>query len=193
MVVFASTIHLWAKELNFFNSIEFLFLYLALNLFIYRIFLKLFPLPIGEIHSDSREELIWMVYTLFWLFIFHPLRNLNLVPVYLSPVSNKLLGGKMKLDSFSNGAIFDPHLVEIGSNSFIGARAMLVPHIQDSKRLYYNKIKIGNSVTIGANSIIFPGVSIEDNATVGALSLVKANTHIKAGEYWAGNPAVKIK
>lgn len=180
-------------KFSFFAVFKFIFIHQVLNLIFYRIFLKFFNFPEGEIPKDSKEEFYWMIYTCFWLFIFHPIKNLNLVPVYMSPLTNWLMGGHMKFNSYSNGLIFDPQLVEIGSSSFIGARAMLIPHIQDSKKLIYKKIKIGNFVTIGAQSLVFPGAIIENHAVVGALSLVKPNTHIKSGEYWAGNPAVKIK
>lgn len=180
-------------KFSFFAAVKFIFIHQILNLIFYRIFLKFFNFPEGEIKKNSKEEFSWMIYTCFWLFIFHPIKNLNLVPVYMSPLTNWLMGGHMKFNSYSNGLIFDPQLVEIGFSSFIGARAMLIPHVQDSEKLSYKKIKIGNFVTIGAQSLVFPGAIIEDHAVVGALSLVKSNTHIKAGEYWAGNPAVKIK
>lgn len=44
---------------------------------------------------------------------------------------------------------------------------------------------------VGANSVVLPGVTIGENAIVGALSLVK--TDVPAGEVWGGVPARRIK
>jgi acetyltransferase-like isoleucine patch superfamily enzyme len=48
-------------------------------------------------------------------------------------------------------------------------------------------VQIGNYVTIGANSVVLPGVTIEDQVIVGALSLVRGG-HIGAGYIYGGNP-----
>jgi len=52
-------------------------------------------------------------------------------------------------------------------------------------------VKIGRHVTIGANSVILPGVTIGDGAVVGALSLVK--TDLEPWTIYAGIPARPIK
>jgi len=44
---------------------------------------------------------------------------------------------------------------------------------------------------VGANSVILPGITIGENATIGANSLV--NKNIPSNEIWAGSPAQKIK
>lgn len=49
------------------------------------------------------------------------------------------------------------------------------------------KVKIGNNVFIGANSIILPGVNIGDNSIIGAGSVVTKN--IPENVVVAGNPA----
>lgn len=54
-----------------------------------------------------------------------------------------------------------------------------------------DKVEIGNHCIIGANSIILPGVVIEDGVAVGALSLVKSR--LKEFGVYAGTPARFIK
>jgi galactoside O-acetyltransferase len=53
------------------------------------------------------------------------------------------------------------------------------------------QVQIGDYSSIGANSVILPGVTIEDEVQVGALSLVK-NSLRRNGVY-AGVPAKYIK
>lgn len=52
-------------------------------------------------------------------------------------------------------------------------------------------IAIGSDVFIGANSLILKGVTIGDQAVVGAGSVVRGD--IGPAEVWAGNPAVFVK
>ena len=51
----------------------------------------------------------------------------------------------------------------------------------------FGKISIGNHVYIGANSLIMPGVTIEDNVLVAAGSVVTKS--VPSGYVVAGNPA----
>jgi acetyltransferase-like isoleucine patch superfamily enzyme len=60
--------------------------------------------------------------------------------------------------------------------------------LQDEIR---NKVIIGNNVWIGSNSIILPGVTIEDNAVIAAGSVV--NKNINTGTLHGGIPAKQIK
>lgn len=52
-------------------------------------------------------------------------------------------------------------------------------------------VVIGENVWIGANSTVLKGVNIEDNAVIGAYSLV--NKKIEPNSLYAGTPAVFIK
>ena len=54
-----------------------------------------------------------------------------------------------------------------------------------------NKVVIGNNDWIGSNSIILPGVTIEDNAVIAAGSVV--NKNINNGTLNGGIPAKQIK
>ena len=53
------------------------------------------------------------------------------------------------------------------------------------------KVVIKRGACVGANSVVLPGVTIGEEAIVGALSLVK--TDVPAGEVWGGVPARRIK
>ena len=53
------------------------------------------------------------------------------------------------------------------------------------------RVVIKRCASVGANSVVLPGVAIGEDAVVGALSLVK--TDVPAGEVWGGVPARRIK
>ena len=53
--------------------------------------------------------------------------------------------------------------------------------------MYSKNVFIGNNVWIGGNVVILPGVSIEDNAVIGASSVVTKN--VSENEVWGGVPA----
>lgn len=52
-------------------------------------------------------------------------------------------------------------------------------------------IRIGCNVRIGANSVILPGVTIGNDVTIGALSLVKEDVNGVFSK-WGGNPLRRI-
>ncbi len=83
-----------------------------------------------------------------------------------------------------------PDLIEVGDYSIIGWDSMLLTHEIVRGRLRIGHIKIGNNVTIGARSLILPGVKIGDNAIVSAQSLV--NKDVPSGATVGGVPAKKV-
>jgi acetyltransferase-like isoleucine patch superfamily enzyme len=88
--------------------------------------------------------------------------------------------------------IFDPYVTEIGDNTTIGARSIILGHIGEH-HLIVKKIKIGKNVLIGGDCFIMPGTIIEDNVIVGAKSLVLKDQILKKGKMYAGIPAKEIK
>jgi len=88
--------------------------------------------------------------------------------------------------------IFDPYVTEIGDNTTIGARAVILGHVGEGGRIYIKKVTIGNTVLIGTDAMIMPGVTIEDNVVVGAKSLVLKDQVLKKGKMYAGIPASEI-
>lgn len=159
----------------------------------YRLFLHFFPLGEGEIRKGSTNELRHQVHCLFWLFLFHNFMLSGIIPVPLRVPVLSALGARIGKRTSCDGYIHDPHMVTIGDNTLLGMDSMVLPHNLSVGYLSYQRIKIGNGVTVGARSIIGPGVQIDDGAIVALNSVVTRNTHIKANEVWAGAPARKIK
>lgn len=178
---------------------EMLLLLLALAVFlvvgtiVYRVFIAVFPLPVGEIKPKSRDEFAYTVYVLFWLLIYTPLSRAQLFPTPMSALVLTALGARVGKNSYSAGIVFDPQFVSIGSNSQCGLDCLLVPHASEGSSLSHFPIRIGNNVTIGGRAVILAGVSIDDGAIVAVGAVVSKGTHIGANEVWGGIPAKCLK
>ena len=96
-----------------------------------------------------------------------------------------------------NGVILDPShcwLIEIGDNVTLAPRVHILCHDASTKQfLNYTKIgkvKIGDNVFIGAESVVLPNVKIGSNVIIGANSTVTKD--IPDNVVVAGNPAKVI-
>lgn len=89
----------------------------------------------------------------------------------------------------------EPWLIEIGNKVTVTSGVVLLTHdgstwlFNDDKgrRFLFKKTIIKNNVFIGVNSIIMPGVVIEDNVIVAAGSVVTKS--VPSGVIIGGNPA----
>lgn len=93
--------------------------------------------------------------------------------------------------------IIDPNhcwLIEIGDNVTLAPRVHILAHDASTKKhLKYTKIgkvRIGNNVFVGANSIILPNINIGDNVIIGAGSVITKD--VLENSIVAGNPAKVI-
>ena len=90
--------------------------------------------------------------------------------------------------------------ISIGSDTLIGAYCYIISgnHRFDAPDLPLRAqgydgepITIGRNVWLGAHAIVLPGVTIGDNAVIGAGSVV--TTSVPRTEIWAGVPARRIR
>ena len=95
------------------------------------------------------------------------------------------------------GCFLDPthcFLIEIGDDVTMSIRVTVMAHDASTKKATgYTKlgaVKIGNRVFVGANATILPGVTIGDDAVIGAGSVVTRD--VPAGVVVAGVPACAI-
>jgi acetyltransferase-like isoleucine patch superfamily enzyme len=91
----------------------------------------------------------------------------------------------------SNLDIFFPELIEIGDGSVIGNKTAIITHEFLPNQWRRGPIKIGKNVTIGTMTVVLPGVTIGDNSTVAAYSLV--NKDVEPGTLVGGVPIKVLK
>jgi hypothetical protein len=69
--------------------------FLGVSIFLYRVFLKFFPVPVGEIPDGSRQEFYYFVYLLHWLVLFAPLTRATFIPAPFSRLIMIALGARV--------------------------------------------------------------------------------------------------
>lgn len=84
-----------------------------------------------------------------------------------------------------------PERIRIGKNTIIGYNTTILTHEYLIQEYRLGDVEIGDSVMVGANTTILPGVRIGDGAVVGAASLV--NRDVPPGAFAAGNPVRIIR
>lgn len=87
--------------------------------------------------------------------------------------------------------VFFPEKIRIGDNSIIGYNTTILAHEYLINEYRLGDVNIGSNVMIGANTTILPGVTIGDNAIVGAGSLV--NKDVAPHSFVGGNPIQVIR
>lgn len=97
-----------------------------------------------------------------------------------------------------NLTILDEGEVRIGDNVFIGPNVSMYtachplnPEERNTGVEWAEPITIGNNVWIGGSATILPGVTIGDNAVIGAGSVVTRN--VEPNTVVVGNPAKAIR
>ena len=109
----------------------------------------------------------------------------------------KFLGVKVGNDCriYTTSFGSEPWLISIGNKVTITSGVQILTHdggtwlVEDEKgrREYFNGVEIGNNVFVGVNSIIMPGVKIEDNVIVASGRVVTKS--VPEGSIIGGNPA----
>lgn len=94
-------------------------------------------------------------------------------------------GAKIGKNSIiGNGLLFNPERIIIGDNCWFGYNAIVSGHVYEGGRLYIKTVRIGNNVTVGANTCLMPGVEIGDNVIIGANTMVPKDRVIPANSIW---------
>jgi acetyltransferase-like isoleucine patch superfamily enzyme len=189
-IIFAYTIT------NFTESIwAGIFAFFFVCVVIHNLLSKMYPAR-AEGYTEQDNLLAYDVQSLYHILFFEMILHTDLLPYPLEKLLDGLVGMKLGENSYPGSSILSTpyHFIEAGDNVIFGGGAIISPHSYESgAKLLLKPIKIGNNVTIGMNSVIMPGVVIEDDAIVAASAVVTKNTHIGRGEVWAGIPARKIR
>lgn len=169
-------------------SATWLVLFYLVAFVVYRIFLRLMPLPTGYLVEGSRGEFAAQVNILFYLVLFNFLIRTHFLPFPVLRLVHLALGARLGPNTFG-GVLLDPPLTTVGANCIIGHDAVIFAHAIEGRRFALDPVVIGNDVTVGALAIVMAGVVIGDKAVVSAGAVVVKGTQIGAGEVWGGVPA----
>jgi carbonic anhydrase/acetyltransferase-like protein (isoleucine patch superfamily) len=170
------------------------FAWVSVGLTLLRTTQNLFPLRAGDIPMGSRQELIYHVFHLtFLFFLYYPVAFSRLLPTPLSRPWGRLCGANLGDNTYPGlMSIFDPRFVTIGRSVILGHQSSIIPHVLEGRRVAHFPIRIADHVTIGVNAVVLAGTTIGAGAIVAAGAVVPKFTRIGPGEIWAGLPAKKI-
>jgi galactoside O-acetyltransferase len=111
-------------------------------------------------------------------------RNVH-IAVYVSLIGK----GKITVGDFAN---FSSRIAVYSSNDDYSGEFMTNPTVDEEfTNVTHADVFIGKHVIIGTGSVILPGITIEEGASIGSLSLVKNNC--ESFGIYAGIPAKFIK
>ncbi len=156
---------------------------------VYRLCLRVLPLRAGAAAPGSREEFAANLNILFYLLLFNSLIRTHFLPLPLLRLVYLALGARLGSNTYSAGALLDPPLTTIGSDSIVGHDAVIFAHVIEGDRLELRPVVIGNRVTIGAHAVIMAGARIGDGAIISVGAVLTKDSVVGAGEVWGGIPA----
>lgn len=106
----------------------------------------------------------------------------------------RALGAKIGKNTFIlSTRLYDLDMIEIGDDCVIGGNVAINAHTVEGKQGVMHAVKIGNRVSLGADTMVLPGVTIEDGVTVGACSLIPKHSQLKEGCKYGGVPIRQIE
>ena len=109
--------------------------------------------------------------------------------VHIAVYASLIGAGKITLSDFSG--LSSRVSIYSSSDDYTGA-TMTNPTVpSEYTGVTHADVFLGKHVIVGSGSVILPGVTLEEGAAVGALSLV--TKHCEAFGIYAGNPARRIK
>ena len=187
---------LWVKVLALSFSIGFGYFLFGLTIILLCVAVKTllgFRIRPGLFTIHSEEALKWMGYNAMIL-----IANATFLDVLrLSPFQTlfyRLMGAKVGKDvNINTGGLADLSMLEIGDNVLIGGGVALICHASERGFLRLAPTRLGNNVSVGIGSVIFPGCEIGDGAVIAPCSVLSRGTKVPPKGYWGGNPARDLR
>ncbi|MCC7051143.1 MAG: amino acid adenylation domain-containing protein, partial [Bacteroidia bacterium] len=106
----------------------------------------------------------------------------------------RLMGAKIGKNVYLGSdriRMFD--LISIGNGSSISREAHLTGYTIENSELIIGSICLGENCFVGTRSALSPDTLMENNATLGELSLLSEGEKIPVNENWEGSPAKRIE
>lgn len=88
--------------------------------------------------------------------------------------------------------LWDVDLIEIGEGCLIGGNVAINAHVISHGKGALRRVRIGNGVTLGADTLVLPGAQIDDQVVVGAGSVVPLGAHLERGGIYEGIPLQRV-
>ena len=188
------------------GSFLMLFVFTFICFFAFYIFLIASPVIIGAVErlltigfvpgaypTGSPVFFRWLIYTGLHLWLVNLvlpfIRGNNWIKLYL-----RIAGAKVGKETFINTHyIYDPHLLEIGDDVFVGGESFLNCHLFDNGQLVFGKIKIDDGTRIGTYAYLTPGTQTGKNSQIGMYTYLRRNTKIGDGEALMTPPGMSIR
>ncbi len=89
--------------------------------------------------------------------------------------------------------VYDHNQLEIGDHSVVGSDVKMSGHVGERGEILIAPIRLGERVTIGTNTIVYPGVTVGAGTAVGAMSLVLKGATLEPDCVYAGVPVQRIR
>ncbi|RUR09444.1 amino acid adenylation domain-containing protein [Legionella sp. km772] len=103
---------------------------------------------------------------------------------------HRCLGTKVGKRVFTDSAEFSEFdLITIGDDVCINAETILQTHLYEDRIFKVSQVTINKGANIGVGSIILYNTLMEENSTLGSLSLLMKGERLPANTQWAGIPA----
>ncbi|HEX6969524.1 MAG TPA: Pls/PosA family non-ribosomal peptide synthetase [Micromonosporaceae bacterium] len=80
-------------------------------------------------------------------------------------------------------------LVEIGDDAILGTEVSLQTHLFEDRVMKMSAVTVGAGATIGTRAIVLYDAVVDDDVSLGSLSLLMKGEHLTAGSQWRGIPA----
>ncbi|WP_203742343.1 Pls/PosA family non-ribosomal peptide synthetase [Catellatospora bangladeshensis] len=106
------------------------------------------------------------------------------------PMIWRLLGVRMGKRVYDDGVYMSERtMMTIGDDCTLNARVVIQCHSQEDGMFRSEPTVIGSGATLGVRSFVHYGVTVGENAVLGAHSFLMKGEQIPDGEDWTGNPA----
>jgi len=149
------------------------------------------PLRVGDYDSTHPQFTLWKVQHVVGEL--GKLALLPFFPVFARPLFYSLWGARIGKFVAVGGKVIDPRLTVLEDGCVIGEGSLLTSHAMTKDRFILREIHIGAEATVGAGSILMPGVRVGAGSILLPGSIVRAGTVVPPGQVWGGVPAVRVK
>ena len=103
---------------------------------------------------------------------------------------HRLLGTKVGKRVFSDTSLFSEFdLISIGDDVCLNSDVTLQTHLYEDRIFKVSHVTINSGCNVGVASIVLYNTLMEENATLGSLSLLMKGERLPANTEWAGIPA----